>query len=33
MAWAMEDIGLDLPLRERLMHSFYDTADWMINRR
>ncbi|MBN3727459.1 group II truncated hemoglobin [Burkholderia sp. Ac-20379] len=32
MAWAMEDIGLDAALRERLMLSFYDTADWMRNR-
>ncbi|CAI9000893.1 MULTISPECIES: group II truncated hemoglobin [Burkholderia] len=32
MAWAMEDAGLPEPLRERLMHSFYDTADWMRNR-
>lgn len=32
MAWAMEDVGLPEPLRERLMHSFYDTADWMRNR-
>ncbi len=31
MAWAMEDIGLPEPLRERLMHSFFDTADWMRN--
>jgi len=27
MAWAMEDIGLDAPLRERLLTSFFDTAD------
>ncbi|SOE67953.1 globin [Burkholderia sp. D7] len=32
MAWAMEDIGLDTPLRERLLTSFFDTADWMRNR-
>jgi hemoglobin len=32
MAWAMEDIGLDEPMRERLLTSFFDTADWMRNR-
>ena len=32
MAWAMEDIGLAAPLRERLLTSFFDTADWMRNR-
>lgn len=32
MAWAMEDVGLPEPLRERLVHSFFDTADWMRNR-
>jgi hemoglobin len=32
MAWAMEDIGLPEPLRERLLTSFLDTADWMRNR-
>lgn len=32
MAWAMEDIGLDEPLRERLLGSFFETADWMRNR-
>ena len=31
MAWAMEDVGLPEPLRERLLHSFFDTADWMRN--
>ena len=31
MAWAMEDVGLDVALRERLLHSFFDTADWMRN--
>jgi hemoglobin len=25
-------VGLDEPLRERLLHSFFDTADWMRNR-
>jgi hemoglobin len=29
MAWA---IGLDESLRERLLTSFFDTADWMRNR-
>jgi hemoglobin len=32
MAWAMEDVGLELALRERLLTSFFDTADWMRNR-
>ena len=32
MAWAMEDIGVDEALRERLLTSFFDTADWMRNR-
>ncbi|SDQ40747.1 hemoglobin [Paraburkholderia fungorum] len=32
MAWAMEDIGLDESLRERLLASFFETADWMRNR-
>ncbi|MCG1043047.1 group II truncated hemoglobin [Mycetohabitans sp. B8] len=32
MAWAMEDVGLSLPLRERLLTSFFQTADWMRNR-
>jgi hemoglobin len=32
MAWAMEDVGLDEPLRERLLSSFFETADWMRNR-
>jgi hemoglobin len=32
MAWAMEDVGLDEPLRERLLTSFFQTADWMRNR-
>jgi len=31
MAWAMQDVGMDEGLRERLMHSFYQTADWMRN--
>jgi hemoglobin len=32
MAWAMEDIGLEGSLRERLLSSFFQTADWMRNR-
>jgi hemoglobin len=32
MAWAMDDVGLPLALRERLLTSFFETADWMRNR-
>jgi hemoglobin len=32
MAWAMEDMGLPETLRERLVTSFFNTADWMRNR-
>lgn len=32
MAMAMHDIGLPEPLQERLLHSFFQTADWMRNR-
>ncbi|MDB5775848.1 MAG: hemoglobin-like protein [Herbaspirillum sp.] len=32
MARAMEDIGLGENLRERLLTSFYQTADWMRNK-
>ena len=32
MALAMQDIGIAEPLQERLMQSFYDTADWMRNK-
>jgi hemoglobin len=32
MAWAMQDVGIDEALQERLMHSFYQTADWMRNK-
>ena len=32
MAFAMQDIGLDEALRDRLLNSFYQTADWMRNR-
>jgi hemoglobin len=31
MAWAMEDVGLAEPLRQRLLQSFFETADWMVN--
>jgi hemoglobin len=32
MAWAMQDIGVPQDLQERLMHSFFETADWMRNK-
>jgi hemoglobin len=32
MARAMHDIGLDEKLQERLLASFYQTADWMRNK-
>lgn len=32
MALAMQDVGVEDALQERLMHSFYQTADWMRNR-
>jgi hemoglobin len=32
MAWAMQDVGVDEALQERLMRSFYETADWMRNK-
>ena len=32
MAWAMQDVGIPEELQERLMQSFYQTADWMRNR-
>lgn len=32
MAWAMQDMGIDEALQERLMTSFYQTADWMRNK-
>jgi hemoglobin len=32
MAWAMEDVGMDDTLRQRLLESFYQTADWMRNK-
>jgi len=32
MALAMQDVGLPENLQERLLHSFFQTADWMRNR-
>lgn len=32
MALAMQDVGMAQSLQERLMQSFYQTADWMRNR-
>jgi hemoglobin len=32
MALAMQDVDVEEGLQERLMHSFYQTADWMRNR-
>jgi hemoglobin len=32
MAWAMQDVGIGEALQERLMTSFYQTADWMRNK-
>jgi hemoglobin len=32
MAWAIQDVGIPETLRERLMHSFFETADWMRNK-
>ncbi len=32
MALAMQDAGIEEALQERLMHSFFQTADWMRNR-
>lgn len=32
MAWAMQDCGVEQGLQERLMQSFFNTADWMRNR-
>lgn len=31
MAWAMQEVGIAEDLQERLMQSFYQTADWMRN--
>jgi hemoglobin len=32
MAWAMQDVSVPEELQQRLMQSFYDTADWMRNK-
>jgi len=32
MALAMQDVDVDESLQERLMHAFYQTADWMRNK-
>jgi hemoglobin len=32
MALAMNDVGMEESLQERLLHSFYETADWMRNK-
>jgi hemoglobin len=32
MALAMQDVGLEETLQERLLTSFYQTADWMRNK-
>lgn len=32
MAWAMQDVGIEQALQERLLHSFFQTADWMRNK-
>ncbi|MFC3108000.1 group II truncated hemoglobin [Undibacterium arcticum] len=32
MALAMQDVGVEQGLQERLMQSFYQTADWMRNK-
>ena len=32
MAWAMQEVEMEPALQERLLRSFYDTADWMRNR-
>ena len=31
MAWAMQDAGIPEEMQQRLMESFYQTADWMRN--
>lgn len=31
MAWAMQDLGINETLQERLMQAFFQTADWMRN--
>ena len=32
MAWAMQDVNIEVQLQEHLMHSFLQTADWMRNK-
>ena len=32
MAWAMQEVGMEESLQQRLLSSFYETADWMRNR-
>jgi hemoglobin len=32
MAWAMQDVGIEVGLQQHLMTSFYQTADWMRNK-
>jgi hemoglobin len=32
MALAMQDVGMEESLQERLLHSFHETADWMRNK-
>lgn len=32
MALAMQDVGIEETLQERLMQSFFQTADWMRNK-
>ncbi|MDF3035962.1 MAG: hypothetical protein K0S28_1236 [Paucimonas sp.] len=32
MAWAMQDLGYSEDMQLRLMHSFFQTADWMRNK-
>jgi hemoglobin len=32
MALAMQDVGLPEALQQRLLESFYQTADWMRNK-
>ena len=31
MAWAMQEVDIPQELQQRLMESFYQTADWMRN--
>ncbi|MFZ6644681.1 group II truncated hemoglobin [Undibacterium sp. TJN25] len=32
MAWAMQDVNIEAGLQQRLLQSFYETADWMRNK-